>query len=181
MWEEGEARRRSCLQRVALKMLIEVKHRREVRLREGHAHGVQSGRRFELDGHLRNLAALREVLWRRRWRRAAASAVGRRDAEAPASLPIEDAQALTVEQNLELLAGNRSEAGWRHVVAKDRRHLNLVLAVGRELVFHQHPTTRAEWQTLNVVVLRCIFRRPVYDHRRRHRLADREAADLPGR
>ena len=46
---------------------------------------------------------------------------------------------------------------------------------------HEHAAAGAERQSFDVVVLRRVFRRAVDDQRRRRRLADRQAADLPRR
>src|SRR6185503_9957574 len=92
--EEGESGRRPCLQGVALEVLIEGEHRREVRLRERDADGMQTGRHR----HLRNLLALLEALWRGGRGRFAA-AVWLRDAEASAALPVEQREAVAIEQD----------------------------------------------------------------------------------
>ena len=129
--EEREAGRRTGLQRVAHEVLIEIEQRREVRLQERRAEHVLAGRR--LHPHLHSVAAeiarrlcprLPAATWR-------AAAIGRRGQRPP---PCQSSicEALAVEQDFELLARHRTESGRRHVVAEDRRHRELVLAVGRE-------------------------------------------------
>ena len=46
---------------------------------------------------------------------------------------------------------------------------------------HEHPAARAERQTLDVIILRRIFRSSVHHQARRLSLADRQPADLPRR
>src|SRR5207245_8250175 len=103
-----------------------------------------------------------------------------RRAESPASLPILQVDPIAVEQYFELLAGDGSEAGGRHVVAEDRRHRHRVFAVGREHVLDEHPAARAVRKPFDVILLRRVFGRAVQDKRWRRRLADGEAADLSG-
>ena len=200
MREERETRRRSGLHRVAHEVLIEVEHRREVRRRERGPDHVRAGGGLETRTHRRAAAAAEERFrpllstarrsaaattrsapYARRRRSALATAVGRRRTEPAAALPVDQLQALAVEQDFELLARYGSEAGRRHVVAENRRHRHRVLAGGGEEVLDEDAAARAERQPFDVIVLRRVFRRAVHLQVRRRGLADRQAADLARR
>ena len=79
-------------------------------------------------------------------------------------------RALAVDDQLELLAGN--EAADAEVLDRE-----LVLAVGREVVAHQHAAARAERQPLDVLVLRRVAGREVGGFDRRLPVADGHAGD----
>ena len=122
--EERIARRRSGLDGGSREMPIQVENRRQIGLQEGDAHAVQSRRRLEADTHRRTAAAaekcLRTGLSASSRRLPATAAIGRRR---PASaLPIHQLQPLAIQDDVESLARNRTEAGRRHVVAENRRH-----------------------------------------------------------
>ena len=76
--------------------------------------------------------------------------------------------------DLELLAGD--EAANSEVLNR-----KLVLAVGGEVVVHQHSAARAERQAFDVMVLRRITRRKIGCFGRRLPEADRDASDARGR
>ena len=106
----------------------------------------------------------------------AIAAIGRR--RAAAAVPVHESQSITVEQDFEPLAGDRPEAGRRHVVAEDRRDRDRVFAVRREQMVDEQAAARAERQPFDVIVLRRVLARPVDHQRRVFRAAEREAADL---
>ena len=62
------------------------------------------------------------------------------------ALVLEEMRALAVDRDLELLA-------WDEAADAEVLDRELVFAVGRELVVHEHPAARAERQPLDVVVL----------------------------
>ena len=167
--EEREPGRGTGLERVAHEVLIEIEHRREIRLRERGADHVRSRGGGEPHGHFRDLVAQRErassaragcsaagpgsasALSGRCARRTAA--IGLRSTEAPAALPVQQLHACAVEQDLELFARDRAESRRRHVVAENRRDGHRILAVGGEHVLDEQPASRAEGQPFDVVVL----------------------------
>src|SRR5881398_3630247 len=141
MREEGEAGCWSRLQRVAHEVAIEIEQRRKVRREERRADLMLAHRRLEADAHGRAAAAAEEcfrslLAAAGRSGGAAAAArccaaatggglavtvrVGR--AEPAAALPVEQLQALAVEQHFKLFARHRAETCRRHVVAEDWRH-----------------------------------------------------------
>src|SRR4029453_18771964 len=100
-----------------------------------------------------------------RRRCAVPSAVRLRGAKGGAALPVNQLQPLAIEENLELLARDRSEAGRRHVVAEDRCHRDRVLAVGRKDVLLKDAAAGAKRKPFDVVVLRAVLGRWIHDGR----------------
>ena len=89
------------------------------------------------------------------------------------SLVFEEMRPFSVDGELELLAGN---------VAADAEVLDreLVVAIGREVMPHQHPASGAERQPFEMLILRGIARRKVGRFGRRLPVADRHARHSRG-
>ncbi len=140
----------------ALKRPVQLAAGDVVRREKRHAHRVRAGLHRDARRGLAVAGGVRDLL-----------------------VPVEQLHALAVDRHLELFALDPAEHGLE--VAGDAFHLERVLAVGRELVFDEHPAARAERQAFDVIVLRRVRRHVEHRLRRRRRLADREPADLSGR
>ena len=90
---------------------------------------------------------------------------------------LREEHALAIDRDLELVRPLEP----RHVAhdVAQQEHVEVVLGVERKVVVDQNSAARAERQTLDVLRLRKIRRRPVYGrHGRRGRIAHRERRDL---
>src|SRR2546426_2016496 len=150
MGKERIPGRRPRLQGVAREVLVEVEDWGKIGLQERHADHMRSGRRLETDRHFRNGVAVdRSRGLHGRLLTACFPTIGRRHAKSTTTLPVEQVQAFAVEQHVELLARNRTETGWRHVVPEYRRDRDGVLAVGWKNVLYQHAAARSKRQSFD--------------------------------
>ena len=147
MWKERKPWSRAGLDSISREMLIEVENRSKVGLQERDSERVQSRLRREANLHSATTATTKK-----RFRTGlpalhsgllAASAISY--GGSPTSLPIDQLQQFTVQNHLEFFAGDRTEAGRRHVIPKNRSDSDGVLAVRRKHVLNQHPPSRSEW------------------------------------
>src|ERR1035438_8831943 len=75
----------------------------------------------------------------------------------PILVPVEQLDSLTVEKEFELLAGDLTEgAGVAHVAFADGGDLDGIVAIGGELMLHDHAAAGGQKHALNVLVLRGI-------------------------
>src|SRR5690606_39080761 len=110
---EREPRQAAGLDRAALEVVVEIEQRGEIRREEGHTELVRAGRDRHTDVDRLQLTAA---------------------AAAELLVPVEEREALAVEQHLELLAADLAERPEvAHVTERDGEDLDVVLAVGREV------------------------------------------------
>ena len=142
----------------AQEVLVQVIPRRVIGRQEGDHHGVapRLGREFEIE---RAVAAPSLAIL----------------------IPVEQVQPLAVHQYFQLLARDFAErVGVPHVALADGGDLHVVLAVGRELVLHDHPAAGAEGHAFDVIILIGVFRHAVGGLDGGADVADRQAADFAG-
>src|SRR6516225_5373235 len=150
MREIRKSRRGTCLNRIAHAMLVQIKNRSKVRLKECHAQVVRSGLRGDSDFHSRS-AEVKTGLSAPHLSYLAAAAISCR--RASAALPIQQLDALAIQQNFQLFAWNGAKALRRHVVAEYRSDRDLIFGIRRKDVPDQHSTASSERQSFNVVIL----------------------------
>ncbi len=99
----------------------------------------------------------------------------------PILVPIEQLDSLAVEQEFQFLAGDLAErVGVAHVAFADGSDLYGVLAIGGELMLHDHAAAGTEGHAFNVIVLRGILGDVIRRLGSGGYIADRKTADFTG-